>query len=78
MSDLKAALEAAIHEHGDHDAMDRGLVTDYVMVIEQLGDDGKPYLRCLARPGTPAWRTLGLLDAALTQRRYDFTDEEPT
>ena len=70
---LLAAIQTVLHDNADDYAADRGLVTDYVVIVEMLGDDGETYMRMFQHPQTGPWRTLGLLDGALTQARCDFT-----
>lgn len=60
---LDEAITKVLAEYADHE-MDRGVVTDWALVIEAIGDDGEPYLRLSHREGSMAWRRLGLYEYA--------------
>ena len=72
---IRGAIETAIRGE-DHPAS-RGMLTNYILVAEHLGDDGETWTSIYS--GTPhASRTLGLLAYAdtLTRGRIQRDDAE--
>lgn len=65
---LHDAIQTVLAECAEH-ACDRGLLTSWVLVAEQVGDDGSCYYRALHHEDTTPWRRLGLLDYAMTCER---------
>ena len=72
---LHAAIDGVLKDHADHES-DRGMLTDYLLVAEQIGDDGEPYLRIISSEATPQWRRLGMIHyAAQVQQAQTVRDE---
>lgn len=65
---LLAAISTVLQEHANHTS-DRGLVTRFVLVAEQVGDDGDPWLRIISEPDSVQWHRMGLLEYALAVQR---------
>lgn len=71
---LSAAIDGVLKDHAEHDS-DRGLTTDWILIVEQIGADGETYLRLIHSDESVQWRRLGLLDyAATTQRAIIHAD----
>ena len=70
------AIQTTVTNLGDDHAAARGLLTNFVLVCEMMGDDGRPWL-FMVDSDQPTWRTQGLLLSAqqiLTQDGTSTTD----
>lgn len=83
---LHDAISSVLIENADH-AADRGLLVNWIMVAEVVGDDGESYFRSVYAPDSSAWQRIGLLDygkacevavvnAFYSRRRYSESESE--
>ena len=72
---MHAAITKVFHDHADHES-DRGMVSRFVLVVEQVSNDGDPWFRVLSEAGSVAWHRMGLLSYALANQQAVATAEE--
>lgn len=65
------AIAGLIAEDGTHPS-DRGIITNFIVIAEIVGDDGEHWLRHIQGEG-PMWRTLGMITAISDDIRTAMT-----
>lgn len=74
---MHTAIQKVLHDHAKHSS-DKGLLINWTLSMETLGNDGEPWLKHLANPGITKWNETGMLTSALddcrTQMRESTTE----
>jgi len=60
--DMSAAIQDQFTKYAEHES-DRGMITQFVLITEVIGDDGEYYLKTMRSKGSATWRALGLVES---------------
>lgn len=71
---LRDAITAVLLEHAGEHPSGRGLLTDWVLLTESVGDDGKHWLRFNYDTDTPIWRMIGMLETCAADAKHTFLE----
>lgn len=58
---MREAIAEVYAKHSPEETSSRGIITNFIVLTEVIGDDGQPWLKRINDKG-PMWRTLGILD----------------
>lgn len=58
---MRDAISDVYAKYSPEETSSRGIITNFIVITEVIGDDGQPWLRRISDRG-PMWRTLGMLD----------------
>lgn len=66
---MRTAIFDVYTKYSPEQTSSRGVITNFIVITEVIGDDGDPWLRRISDKG-PMWRTLGMLDTVSNDIRY--------
>lgn len=58
---MREAIAGVYAKHSPEETSSRGIITNFIVLTEVVGDDGEYWVRRISDKG-PMWRTLGILD----------------
>lgn len=69
---LNDAIQVILNDNAGDEAAFRGVVTNWHIAVETMGDDGELWFTQFGKPGGKTWQAIGLAEATLIDLKWVF------